>query len=105
MTLAALLNRWHFVPLRGCPGRFVLRGAPPRLSPAELLGTEAPLQRYRVPAARDEVLVTLLPDGGLLSYRKPDGTMVHTLNTPDGLRRKLEQLGIPPPGSPATDPG
>ncbi len=105
VTCAELLARWRFVPLHGCPGRFVLRGAPPRLSTEELLGGGAPAYRYRVPTARDEVLLVLLPDGGLLSYLRPDGSLVHTLNTPEGLRRKLEQLGIPPPSSPATGPG
>jgi hypothetical protein len=36
--------------------------------------------------------------GGLVSYRKPDGAYLHTLNTPDGLARKLAQLGIELPG-------
>jgi hypothetical protein len=30
-------------------------------------------------------------DGGLISYRKPDGSFNHTL---EGLDRKLRQLGI-----------
>jgi hypothetical protein len=45
-------------------------------------------------SARDPVIVTPLDDGGLISYRKPDGMFLHTLNTREGLERKLRQLGI-----------
>jgi hypothetical protein len=50
---------------------------------------------------RDAVLVAKFPDGGLISYMREDDTVMHTLNTPDGLARKLRQLGIAhPPGGP-----
>jgi hypothetical protein len=42
------------------------------------------------------VLVVVCEGGGLISYRKPDGSYVHTLNTKEGLNRKLDQLGLPP---------
>ena len=44
--------------------------------------------------AKDTVIVTSFEDGGLISYRKPDGTYLHTLNTREGFERKLRQLGI-----------
>jgi hypothetical protein len=44
--------------------------------------------------AKDPVIVTPLDDGGLISYRKADGLFLHTLNTREGLERKLRQLGI-----------
>ena len=40
------------------------------------------------------VVVLRFADGGLISYRKADGSYIHTLNTRDGLHRKLAQLGI-----------
>ena len=43
---------------------------------------------------QDPVIVTPFDDGGLISYRKADGTFLHTLNTREGLERKLRQLGI-----------
>jgi hypothetical protein len=43
--------------------------------------------------ARDPVVVTPFEDGGLISYRKPDGLFLHTLNTREGFERKLVQLG------------
>jgi hypothetical protein len=97
LTVAALLTRHRWAPLHGCPGRFVLRGAPPRLAVEELVGPGVAVQSHRVPGANDEVLVAALSDGGLISYRRADGTHVHTLNTPEGLARKLAQLGIPVP--------
>jgi hypothetical protein len=51
---------------------------------------------YRVRAARDPALVVELEGGGLISYLREDGTLMHTLNTPEGFRRKLRQLGIAP---------
>jgi hypothetical protein len=49
---------------------------------------------HRVAGARDPVFVARFADGGLISYRRADGTYVHTLNTREGLERKLAQLGI-----------
>jgi hypothetical protein len=49
---------------------------------------------HLVAAAKDPVIVAPLADGGLISYRKADGTYVHTLNSREGFERKLRQLGI-----------
>jgi hypothetical protein len=49
---------------------------------------------HLVPTAKDPVVVAPLNDGGLISYRKPDGTYLHTLNSREGYERKLQQLGI-----------
>ena len=46
------------------------------------------------PEAKDPVLVVPLKNGGLISYRQPDGRLIHTLNTAEGFSRKLQQLGI-----------
>ena len=102
MTVTELLQRWNWHPIRGCPGRLVLRGAPPNLSLSDLVGPAVPIQSYGVAAARDQVLVAILSDGGLISYRRDDGSYVHTLNTPEGLARKLGQLGIGGPNTSKT---
>jgi hypothetical protein len=47
-----------------------------------------------VPTTRDTVIVAMFPGGALISYLRDDGTLMHTLNTPDALARKLQQLGI-----------
>ena len=64
------------------------------LTPRELLGSEAAVQAFKVSAARDTVLVARLEGGGLISYRRPDGKHLHTLNTVEGFERKLLDLGI-----------
>jgi hypothetical protein len=94
MTFAHLLRSHDWRPIVGCPGRYVLRSEPPTLSLRGLLGETVPLRAHRVAAAKDEVWAAQLPDGGLISYCRGDGTWVHTLNTPEGFRRKLSQLGI-----------
>ncbi|MBD0372107.1 MAG: hypothetical protein ICV60_14800 [Pyrinomonadaceae bacterium] len=82
-------------PIRNCPGRYILHGASDDLSLAEILGEAASVSEHRVAAARDTVLVVALEDGGgLISYARRDGTMLHTLNTSEGFERKLRQLRI-----------
>jgi hypothetical protein len=81
-------------PIRDCPGRFVLSPADPNVSPQELAGPDIEFREHRVPAARDIVIVGRFADGGLISYRRSDGSFVHTLNTPEGFERKLQQLGL-----------
>ena len=91
-----LWENWRWRPIRNCPGRFILRGVKDDLSPQKLLGSRACVVEYRVVAAKDLVLVAALDKGGLISYKRADGSFLHTLNTPEGFRRKLQQLGINP---------
>jgi hypothetical protein len=85
-------RRW--VPIRGCPGRFILGGGPVRLRPEELAGPGCEPKEYSVAGARDTVVVVRFNGGGLISYRKAGGEYLHTLNTEEGLGRKLAQLGL-----------
>jgi len=71
-----------------------LRGARPELAMETILGPEIEIRTYRTTAAKDTVLVARLRDGGMISYKREDGTFLHTLNTADGFTRKLCQLGI-----------
>lgn len=96
---AKTLGEW--VPIRDCPGRFVLRGVSPALSAASLLGGGVQTQSFRSPVARDTVFVACFEGGGTLSYLRDDGTWLHTLCTEEGLRRKLDQLRIVLSSSPA----
>ncbi len=103
MTFDQLKARWRWAPIRDCPGRFVLAlpGRPGHgtiLTPADVAGQGLVTGTFAPAAARDAVVVARLDAGGLISYRRRDGTYVHTLNTPEGFARKLAQLGIDPAG-------
>ena len=68
--------------------------------------TDTPATIYRVQTARDPVLVVGFEGGGLISYLREDRTLMHTLNTSEGFRRKLRQLGVGLEASgPAPEPG
>lgn len=94
MTFAELLKKFDWRPIRNCPGRYVLRGAKNDLRVEELTGQEAQVSLYRTSATRDVVVVAALDEGGIISYQREDGSLLHTLNTPAGFHRKLRQLGI-----------
>ena len=95
-TVKELLNRWEWKPIRDCPGRFILKGHNSSISFEELLGPDykVPKSKFCSPLAKDPVLVVELEDGGLISYARSDGSLLHTLNTIDGFTRKLQQLEI-----------
>ena len=92
-----LKARWAWRPIPNCPGRFVLAEGPSEIPPNGLLPSAVELTEYTVAGARDPVVVAVFADGGLISYRKSNGTFLHTLNTKDGLERKLRELGINAP--------
>ncbi len=94
VTFAHLYTVWRWRPIPDCPGRFVHAEGVSALRPHDLVGPNVELHEVRVAAARDPVVIGRLPDGGLISYKRADGTYVHTLNTPEGFERKLLQLGI-----------
>ncbi len=94
ITFYELTAKWDIRPIHNCPGRFVIRTQVPDLYPRELLGPDVEIHEFNVAAARDTVLVARLGGGGLISYRRSDGTYLHTLNTDEGFERKLLDLGI-----------
>ncbi len=94
-TREQLLAEHSWRPIPGCPGRLVLDGLSDR-AVEDLVGLPAPAPVRSSAVARDPVAIVPLSDGGLISYRKPDGRHVHTLATPEAFERKLRQLGIEP---------
>lgn len=109
VTFDQLMRQWNFQPIHHCPGRYVLSSARYSGPPQDLAGAGVAVFEFRVETARDPILVTPLPDGaGLISYRRADGTFLHTLNTASGFQRKLRQLGISFPksagGAPSATP-
>jgi hypothetical protein len=94
ITFHELLGRWNWRPIRNCPGRYVLSNALDNLRPEQLLGADVEVTPFHVARARDTVLVAHLDNGGLITYKRADGTYLHTLNTSEGMERKLRDLGI-----------
>ena len=94
MTFDTVKSLGTWMPIRGCPGRLVLKGTPPTYSITDLLGQGMNIQQFQSRSARDVVCVVCLDDGGVISYQRSDGTWLHTLNTKEGFRRKLDQLEI-----------
>ena len=95
MTFDEIMSRWPWRPIPNCPGRFVLSSGRSSLAPSEIAsGSISVVTEHVIPATPDPVVVAEFEDGGVISYRKPDGSFIHTLNTIEGLDRKLRQLGI-----------
>jgi hypothetical protein len=91
-----LMQEWDWAPIANCPGRYIMRGSPVLLTPQDLAGGRIEVGSFDVPEATDTVTVVVLDDGGLISYKRSDGSYVHTLNTREGFERKLASLGIRP---------
>ena len=94
MRFETLLAGLEWAAIPNCPGRYVLRTDRAAIPPARLVGGNATMRACQSPHAADPIELVLLEDGAVLSYRKPDGRYVHTLNTPEGLVRKLAQLEL-----------
>ena len=60
----------------------------------DLLGSETEVRQFQISTARNTVLVVPFSDGGIISYKRHDGTCLHTLNNKDGFNRKLSDLNI-----------
>ena len=96
------LHVWR--PLAKCGGRYaaVRSSGQPGIASCSLselceswqLRCRSPVLRVREPASSIDGVdcVRLEGGGGLLTYVKPDGAFVHTLNTESGLCRKLLAL-------------
>ena len=92
MNFEELKSKYNWIPIRNCPGRFILRTDDRNLSPIDVIGAEIPFQEFQ--SEKDTVIVGRFNEGGLISYKKTDGAYLHTLNTVQGFERKLRQLGI-----------
>jgi hypothetical protein len=94
ITFDELMARWEWRPIRNCPGRYILSDGSENLRPEQMLGADFEVKTFQVPPARDTVLVARLDKGGVITYKRANGTYLHTLNTAEGLERKLRDLGI-----------
>jgi hypothetical protein len=89
-----LKSLFEWEPIPNCPGRYILKTDDPFRSITEILGFEVETTEHRVDKARDLVLISVISDCGIISYKRTDGSYLHTLNTMDGFNRKLNDLGI-----------
>ena len=96
-TFAMIRSAHPWRPIAHCPGRFVLSMSEFDGPPEALVGSAA--AAFESEHAADPVAIVTLDRGGLISYQKPDGRYLHTLNSPEGFARKLKQLGIVVPGA------
>ena len=94
MTFEEIMTRWAWKPIPRCPGRWVLSMADFHGGPEALAGPSAEVVVFEAGRTADPVVVVWLDQGGLISYKKGEGKYLHTLNTAEGLERKLSQLGI-----------
>jgi hypothetical protein len=88
-------KEWRQIP--HCPGRFTLTFQERFLSPQQMAEVDREPMEFRVDAAKDPVLVLPLNGGGLITYRRADGSYHHTLNTEEGFRRKARFENNGPP--------
>jgi hypothetical protein len=93
LSFASLQRALDTVPIRGCEGRYLVRGVE-QVTVEALVGAPVAVLHRRSPHAKDPILIVRFPDGGLISYHRPDGSYVHTLCDAGGFARKLAQLGI-----------
>jgi hypothetical protein len=93
-TFDTVRAKWNWKAIPDCPGRYVLRGAAENLSIEHVAGEALTVREFNSPTTKDTVLVAVFEGGGLLSFRKPDGRIIHTLNTPEGLARRLARLEL-----------
>ena len=94
MAAKELFTALKWKPIPNCPVRYVLDRPEPRLSPDQLAQVNYAPAEFHVEATKDLVLVLPLEGGGLITYRRADGSYFHTLNSESGFQRKLAQLGI-----------
>jgi hypothetical protein len=96
MDFNTLKNKYHWKKIYGCPGRFILRNDNKFITVQELIEEKIFINSFRPDEKKDEILIVKLKNGGITSYKKPDGTFIHTLNTSQGFIRKLKMLQIDP---------
>jgi hypothetical protein len=96
MDFRTLKYNYNWKEIKGCPGRFVLKDFDKTASIDTLLDDIQNITHIKSLKVPDEIIIVRFIDGGIISYKKIDGTFVHTLNTLEGFERKLKVLGIDP---------
>ncbi len=93
MNFDEIYGRFPWKEIHSCPGRYILTGNK-QFSIIEILGEETETYLYNSDNTKDPFYLIEFTGGGLISYLKEGGRLIHTLNTSDGLLRKLDDLNI-----------
>jgi len=88
-----LFTSFTWKPIFGCSGRYILKEKK-EYTLNELTGGNSQIRTYITDKAPDTVCVIYLKDGGIISYKKKDGTYIHTLNNKSGFKKKMGMLNI-----------
>jgi hypothetical protein len=94
ISFEKIKNKYKWKPIFGCPGRYILMNVCNILTPLEILDENLHLNEFDFESVKDKILIVKIENGALISYKKNNGTYVHTLNDEDGFARKLKMLGI-----------
>ena len=87
------MSKHSYKPIRNCPGRYILI-VHEKKNIEEIIDDNIQIKEYNLRTAKDIVLIVELDNGGLISYKRNDGTFLHTINTNEGFERKIKQLGV-----------
>lgn len=93
MTFQMFYDKYQWRPIRGCPGRYTLKSSEWEKF-NRVYSHFSQIEEFHSPHSADRILVLKLEDGGLISYKKEDGLLIHTLGNSEGFNRKLEMLGL-----------
>lgn len=91
ITFGILLGKYAWLPIAGCPGRYILARGVTTLDINELTGMDLKVTESAFAGAPDLVCYCQFEGGGMISYRKGN-EYLHTLCNEDGMARKLAQL-------------
>lgn len=93
-SVKQLLLDYHCKAIANCPGRYIIKDIGGSVGIEELLSDKVDVSYYTSRKARDEIAVVSLDGGGLISYIRSDGSILHTVNNESGFSRKLRDLEI-----------
>jgi len=89
-----VFRKYDWQEIKNCPGRWILSGGATPTPPLEFLGMEGVPVEFHSPAVPDPVVMIPFPGGGMISFHRPDGRWIHTLNTVSGFKRKETALAL-----------
>ncbi len=93
-SFAEVFDKYPWREIRNCPGRYCAKEIPPECSVSDLLGEPVDEHLESSAHAKDAVIITPIENSGVISFKRRDGSYLHTLNTPEGFARKRADLGL-----------